>query len=82
VREVRGYARSNSRTRGSTASTTDPAGRRTYLGGPSLASADRTVFLEIPSSRAIAFTGMPSARCNRRISAQSSTDSTLPPWLG
>lgn len=52
-------------------------GRRTYSGGPSLASADRTVFLEIPSVRAIAFTEMPSARCNGRISAQSSTDSAL-----
>ena len=32
-----------------------------------------TVFRPIPSLRAIARTGMPSARCSRRISAQSST---------
>jgi hypothetical protein len=37
------------------------------------------VFLEIPSIRAIALTGNPSARCNWRISAESSTDNTLPP---
>jgi hypothetical protein len=70
VADIVGYAFSSSRIRGSAASTIDPAGRRTYFAGPSLASAVRTVFLEIPSSRAIAFTGMPSARCSRRISAQ------------
>ncbi|COZ88703.1 Uncharacterised protein [Mycobacterium tuberculosis] len=31
------------------------------------------MFLEIPSTRAIILIGKPSARCNRRISAQSST---------
>ena len=35
-----------------------------------------TVFFEIPSLRAIARIAMPSARCNRRISAQSSTLNT------
>ena len=54
---------------------------RQYLGGPSLAKAARIVFLETPSVRAIALIGIPSARCSRRISAQSSTDSNpfLPP---
>jgi hypothetical protein len=37
------------------------------------------VFLEIPSALAIALIGMPSDRCNRRISAQSSTDNTPVP---
>jgi hypothetical protein len=38
---------------------------------------------ETPSTRAICLIGMPSARCSRRISAQSSTDNTsVPPRLG
>jgi hypothetical protein len=41
--------------------------------------AARTMFLEIPSIRAIALTGIPSARCSLRASAQSSTVSTLSP---
>jgi hypothetical protein len=49
----RGNARSSSRIRGSYASTKDPVGARTYLGGPSLANADFTVFREQPISRAI-----------------------------
>jgi hypothetical protein len=36
----------------------------------------RTVFFEIPIVLAITLIGTPSARCNRRISAQSSTDLT------
>ena len=40
----------------------------------SLASAARTVLREIPNVRAIILIGNPSARCKRRISAQSSTD--------
>ena len=76
VAGIVGHTRSNSRIRGSTASTTDPAGRRTYLGGPSLANADFTVFLLTLSTRAIPLIDMPSARCSRRISAQSSTDNT------
>ena len=34
------------------------------------------MFLETPNTRAIALIGIPSARCSRRISAQSSTDNT------
>jgi hypothetical protein len=34
------------------------------------------VFFEIPIDLAITLIGTPSARCNRRISAQSSTDNT------
>ena len=40
------------------------------------ANAARTVFLEHPITRAITLIGIPSARCNRRISAQSSTLNT------
>jgi hypothetical protein len=54
----------------------DPTGARRYFGGPSLARADLTVFLEIPSTRAISEIDNPSDRCNRRISAQSSTLNT------
>jgi hypothetical protein len=56
---------------------------RSYLGGRSLTIAVRTVFLEIPITRAITLIGICSARCNLRISAQSSTQSTpFTPWLG
>jgi hypothetical protein len=83
VAGIVGYARSSSRIRGSNPSTTDPAGLRSYFGGRSLATAARTVFLEIPIARAIALTGICSARCSLRISAQSSTESTpFTPWLG
>ena len=58
----------------SNASTADPAGLRTYCGGPSEANAARTVFREIPNVLAIILIGNPSARCSLRISAQSSTD--------
>jgi hypothetical protein len=54
----------------------DPTGARRYFGGPSLARAALTVFLEIPSTRAISEIDNPSDRCNRRISAQSSTLNT------
>jgi hypothetical protein len=54
-------------------STADPAGLRTYFGGSSLANAARTVFREIFNVLAINLIGNPSARCNLRISAQSST---------
>ena len=40
------------------------------------ANAARTVFFEHPITRAITLIGIPSARCNRRISAQSSTPYT------
>ena len=65
-----------SRIRGSNASTADPAGFRTYLGGPSATSAARTVLRETPNVLAIILIGNLSARCNLRISAQSSTDNT------
>lgn len=71
---ILGYAFGSSRIRGSTASTADPGGRRAYLGGPSVAIAARTVFLETPNTRAIFLIGMPNDLCNLRISAQSSTD--------
>src|SRR6185437_11717228 len=58
----------------SNASTADPAGLRSYFGGPSEASADRTVFRDIFNVLAIVLIVNPSARCSLRISAQSSTD--------
>jgi RimJ/RimL family protein N-acetyltransferase len=76
VAGIVGTSANNSRIRGSNTSTADPAGERTYLGGPSDPMADLTVFLEIPNRRAIALIAIPSARCNRRISAQSSTLNT------
>ena len=83
VAGIAGKAFNSSRIRGSNPSTTDPAGLRSYFGGRSLAIAARTVFLEIPIARAIALTGISSARCSLRISAQSSTESTpFTPWLG
>ena len=63
-----------SRIASSNASTADPAGLRSYFGGPSEAIAARTVFREIPNVLAMVLIGNPSARCSRRISAQSSTD--------
>jgi len=71
-----GYAFSSSRTRGSTPSTSDPAGSRRYLGGPSLLNAALTVFLARPMTRAICEIDMASGRRKRRISAQSSTPNT------
>jgi hypothetical protein len=79
VAGIVGYAARSSRIRGSNASTDEPAGLRSYFGGPSLASAGRTVFLETPSARAIALIGIPSALCSLRISAPSSTVSTSLP---
>ena len=75
VAGIVGTACSCSRIRGSNASTADPAGVRTYLGGPS-PPAPRDRVLEHPNVLAITLIGIPSARCNRRISAQSSTDNT------
>jgi hypothetical protein len=54
----------------------DSTGVRTYFGAASEAIAVRTVFLETPNNLAIALIGNPSARYNRRISAQSSPDNT------
>jgi len=76
VAGIVGQARNNSRIRGSTGSTTDPVRDRRYAGGPSTTNAFFTVFLEQPNTRAITFTGIRSARCSRRISAQSSTLNT------
>jgi hypothetical protein len=76
VAGIVGQACSNSRIRGSTASTTEPRAFRPYEGGPSAASAFRTVFFEHPSTRAITLIGIRSARYSRRISAQSSTLNT------
>ncbi len=76
VAGIVGTSANNSRILGSNPSTADPCGDRTYLGGPSDPIADLTVFLEIPNRRAIALIAIPSARCNRRISAQSSTLNT------
>src|ERR1700754_1546165 len=68
-----GTAVSWARIASSNASTADPAGLRSYFGGPSEANAARTVFREMPNVLAINLIGNPSARCNLRISAQSST---------
>src|SRR5690349_5513274 len=65
--------------RGSNTSTLEPADRRSYLGGASARNAARTVLRDTFITRAIILIGNPSARCNRRISAQSSTDNTPPP---
>jgi hypothetical protein len=76
VAGILGYAPSSSRIRGSTSSTIDPAGCRTYRGGRSEASAALTVLREQPITPAIVLIGILSARRSRRISAQSSTDNT------
>src|SRR5437763_16819304 len=62
---------------GSTSSTIEPLEARSYFGAPDDASAAFTVFFDTPSSRAMALIGMPSARCNLLISAQSPTLSTF-----
>nr|WP_197024697.1 hypothetical protein [Cellulomonas sp. KRMCY2] len=49
-----GVLRSSSRTAGSTVSTIEPFGGRTYFGGTLRASARRTAFLETPSRRPMA----------------------------
>src|SRR5215208_6865818 len=76
VAGIVGTALNNSRIRGSNPSTRDPAGVRSYLGGPSLANAAFTVFREQPTTRAISEIETPSERRSLRISAQSSTIST------
>ena len=77
VAGILGVTRSSSRIAGSNTSTDDPLGGRSYRGGRSLANALFTVFRATPSWRAITAIGTPSARCSRRISAQSSTLITL-----
>ena len=74
VAGIVGTSLSRARIASSNPSTADPAGLRTYCGGPAEASADRTVFREIFNVLAIILIGNPSARCSLRISAQSSTD--------
>ncbi len=76
VEGISGNSASNALIRGSTASTIEPFTARSYRGGSCEASAFFTVFFEIPSLRAMARIAIPSARCNRRISAQSSTFNT------
>jgi hypothetical protein len=77
VAGIRGNSTSSARTRASTPSANLGRGARSYLGGRSDANAERTVFRAIPNRRAISLIDTPSARCNRRISAQSSTLITL-----
>jgi hypothetical protein len=60
VAGIVGHARSSSRIRGSTSSTTEPRGTRSYRGGPSLRNAAFTVFFEHPIARAITLIGIPS----------------------
>jgi hypothetical protein len=72
-----GHPCNNSRISGSTASTIEPRGARSYLGGATERNAARNVFLATPILRAIALTPNPSALCSRRISAQSSTSINL-----
>ena len=72
-RQIVGTSVSWARIASSNASTADPTGLRTYFGGSSQANADRTVFRETFNVLAINLIGNPSARCNLRISAQSST---------
>ncbi len=72
-----GHSCSRARIWGSNASTTDPLAARSHFGGRSEFNAARTVFRATPNRREISLMGTPSARCRRRISANSSTFSTL-----
>jgi hypothetical protein len=72
-----GVPSNNRRISGSKPSIADPTAARSYFGGPGEANADTTVFREIPNCLAIARPDNRSDRCNRRISAQSSTVITL-----
>lgn len=78
VAGILGYSFSSTRILGSTDLIADSPDTRSYLGGPSDFTAFATVFLEIPNRSAIDLIDSPSARCNRRISAQSSTVITRP----
>ena len=82
VAGIFGCSFSSNRICGSTASTSDPFGGRTYRGGVSVFSADATVFLAIPNSRAIADCESPSDLYSRRISAQFSNVITPQGVLG
>lgn len=81
VAGIVGVSRSSSRICTSTASTAESLADCRYYGGRSFAKARLTVFFEMPRCRAIARIGICSARCSRRISAQSSTRITFPPHL-
>ena len=74
---IRGHSVSSALICGSNPSTTRPRGARWYFGGRSESNAARTVFRATPIRRAISLMGTPSALYRRRISAQSSTFSTL-----
>jgi hypothetical protein len=88
VAGIAGNSVNNRRIAGSNSSTREPCRALEYFGGVSAANPERTVFLANPNRRAIALTPMCSDRCNRRISAQSSTliiwhfrqSSDVPPW--
>jgi hypothetical protein len=71
-----GNSANSARIAGSNTSTADGLGGREYLGGSAAANARRTALRHTPNRLEIALIGIPSARCNRRISAQSSTAST------
>jgi len=71
-----GNSASSTRIAGSNESTAEARAGREYRGGLDDANARRTALRDTPSRRTIALIGRPSARCNRRISAQSSTAST------
>ena len=68
-----GQSRSSSRIAGSKASTAEPGALAHSSGVVRTRSAARTVLRATPIRRAIALMPIPSARCSRRISAQSST---------
>lgn len=72
----------SSRICGSTASTIDPVRCRWYLGWRIRGQRTLHRVLRTPTTLAITLIGIPSARCNRRISAQSSTDNTPSPPPG
>lgn len=74
---ILGHSFNRPRIYGSKASATRPRRARSYFGGRSEFNAARTVSRATPSRREISLMGASSARCSRRISAQSSTLSTL-----
>jgi hypothetical protein len=73
VAGIVGVPFSSARISPSTASSADGIGRRSYLGGAVLRSAVLTVFRLSRSRRLMPLIETCSARCNRRISAHSST---------
>lgn len=70
---ILGNDASNARICGSASSANRGLGARSYLGGSTERNAARTVFRDIPRRRATSLIERRSERCNRRISAQSST---------